>query len=66
MIRYYSIRRSISPGTFPKTQPVEEIVNFDSRRFVQEIEQPAWGYIDYADALDEAEAYRYELVRIPD
>lgn len=62
-VRYFSIRRPIGPGTFPRTQPVRQIVNYDKREFVTAIEQEAWGYIDFGGALSEEEAYRYELVR---
>ena len=62
-VRYFSIRRPIGPGTFPKSQPVRQIVNYDRREYVTAIEQEAWGYIDFGGALDEEEAYRYELVR---
>ena len=62
-VRYFSIRRPIGPGTFPKSQPVRQIVNYDRREYVTAIEQEAWGYIDFGGALDEEEACRYELVR---
>lgn len=65
-VRYFSIRRPIGPGTFPKSQPVRQIVNFDRREYVTAIEQEAWGYIDFGGELDEEEAYRYELVREQD
>ena len=62
-IRYFSIRRPVGPGTFPRTQPVRQIVNYDRREFVPVIEQEAWGYIDFGGELTEEEAVRYELVR---
>ena len=62
MHRYYSIMRPIAPGTFPKTQPVQEVVSFDSRQFVPEINRMAWGYIEYAGPLTEKQAADYELV----
>ena len=65
MYRYYSIMRPIAPGTFPKNQPVQELVNFDSRRFVPEINREAWGYIEYAGPLTEKQAIGYELVPLP-
>ena len=57
--------RPIAPGTFPGTQPVKEIVNFDSRRFVPEINREAWGYIEYAGPLTEKQVIGYELVPLP-
>ena len=62
MYRYYSIMRPIGPGTFPRTQAVTAIVNFDRRQFVQEIHREAWGYIEYAGPLTEKQAASYELV----
>ena len=62
MYRYYSIMRPIAPGTFPRTQPVQDVVNFDSRRFVPEINREAWGYIEYTEPLAEKQAADYELV----
>lgn len=65
-VRYFSIRRPIAPGTFPKSRPVRQIVNFDQREYVPAIEQKAWGYIDFGGELGEEEAYNYELVREKD
>ena len=62
MYRYYSIMRPIAPGTFPRTQPVQDVVNFDSRRFVPEINREAWGYIEYTEPLTEKQAADYELI----
>lgn len=62
-VRYFSTQRPVGPGTYPKTQEVRQIVNYDKREFVQTLGQEAWGYIDYAGELDEKEARAYELVR---
>jgi|InofroStandDraft_1065614.scaffolds.fasta_scaffold19258_1 hypothetical protein len=62
MYRYYSTMRPVGPGTFPRTQPVETIVNFDRRQFVPEINHKAWGYIEYAAPITEKQAASYELV----
>lgn len=62
MYRYYSIMRPIGPGTFPRTKYVKDVVNFDRRQFVPEINREAWGYIEYADPITEKQAADYELV----
>ena len=62
MCRYYSSMRPIGPGTFPRTQPVKDVVNFDRRQFVPEINREAWGYIEYADPITEKQAADYDLV----
>lgn len=61
-MRYYSTQRPVAPGTFPNTQQVKDVVNFDRRQFVQEINREAWGYIEYAGPLTEKQAADYELV----
>lgn len=66
MHRYYSTQRPVMPGGFPKRQEVENIVNFDSRKFVPEIGRRAWGYIDYRMPLTKEEADSYELVESED
>ena len=60
--RYYSIQRPIGPGSFPTTQKVNNIVNFDQRELVPEIGREAWGYIEYDKPITEKEANSYELV----
>ena len=62
--RYYSSQRPVMPGSFPKPvgNRVLEIVNFDERKYCDEILRSAWGYIEYENPLDEDEARRYELI----
>lgn len=48
-MRYYSIMRPVMPGSFPNRAAVEEIHNFDTKTFCEEIRREAWGYIDYKD-----------------
>ena len=60
--RYYSTQRPVDIGTSPKTKKVIKIKNFDERIYVNEIERPAWGYIEYAEKLDDDDADAYELV----
>lgn len=63
MTRYYSIMRPVGPGTFPK-EGVQEITNYDSRTYVEEIGREAWGHIDYGRELSEKEQQDYELVKV--
>ena len=62
MKRYYSTQRPVMPGGFPEKGKVENIVNFDKRKYCAEIESEAWGYIDYKEPLTEKQASDYELV----
>ena len=62
-IRYYSPLRPVVRGGFPQTVEVRQIINYDQREFIPSIGQKAWGYIDYASELDEADAAAYNLIR---
>ena len=51
--RYYSTRRPVMVGGIPSTEGITNIVNFESGRlYCREIEDRAWGYIEYATPLD--------------
>lgn len=63
MTRYYSTQRPIAPGTFPRRDGKEAIVNFDDRVFCEEIGREAWGYIEYNQPITAEEAKAYELVK---
>lgn len=62
--RYYSTQRPFGPGTFPKKDGRETIVNFNEKTYCEEIGREAWGYIDYPEPLTKEEAVSYELVEI--
>lgn len=67
MERYYSTQRPISIGTFPNptnNRPVG-FINFDSRKYCEEIGREAWGYLEYKNPLTKEEARKYELVKMP-
>ncbi|MEH2932129.1 hypothetical protein VSQ48_19945 [Candidatus Ventrimonas sp. KK005] len=66
-MRYYSTQRPIMPGSYPKppSNAVVEIVNFDTRRYCDEIKREAWGYIDYQFPLSSDIASDYELLPFP-
>lgn len=63
--RYYSLLRPVGPGTYPKPSEAKNIVNFDERTFIDDINRYAWGYIEYEKELswDEARAYDLEWNR---
>lgn len=54
MARYYSTMRPIDIGTYPKPKynKVLNIVNFGEKKMCEEIGCEAWGYIEYAHALN--------------
>ena len=62
-MKYYSIHRPISIGTYPKTHRVIEFHNFDYMQYCPEIEHNAWGWIEYDGELDNKDADNYELVK---
>lgn len=62
-MRYYSTQRPVTPGSYPGSYAVEEIVNFDQKTFCDEIGREAWGYIDFAAPLPEGEAQKWELTQ---
>ncbi len=61
MNRYYSTMRPVQPGGYPNRESVEEIHNFDTKTFCEEIGREAWGYIDYREALTKEQTDAYEL-----
>lgn len=61
-MKYYSVERPITPGSFPKKDLVQNICNFDQKTFCEEIGVEAWGYVEYSEALSEKEASEYELI----
>lgn len=60
--KYYSTRRPILPGGYPKTAKVLEIHNFDTPKLCEEIKQEVWGYILYEEPISDKDAADYELV----
>lgn len=67
-MKYYSTQRPVMPGSYPKPQgnKVEEICNFDERKFCPEIGEDAWGWIEYKLPLSPVLARDWELVTAKD
>ena len=61
-MKYYSTLRPVTPGSYPMKDKVKEIVNFDDKTYVEDIQQEAWGYIEYNEELDAATANSWDLV----
>lgn len=63
-MRYYSILRPVSIGTYPKPKDnkVVEIKNFEDRLYCTHIGREAWGYIEYEKTLSLDDAKKYELI----
>ena len=58
--RCYSRMRPIGPGTCPG-QGLQEVHNFDRRKYVEDAGAFVWGYADYDRELTEREMAAYEL-----
>lgn len=64
--RYYSTQRPVMPGSYPKLENnrIEEISNYDSKTYAEEIQRDAWGYIEYEKPLGHFDIVNYELVAV--
>lgn len=60
-MRYYSTQRPLEPGTFPRQDVPESIVNFNGKVFCEEIGREARGYVAYREAITEKQTHEYEL-----
>lgn len=60
-MRVWSTHRPIGIGTYPKEYGVIDMLNFDCRKWVPEIHNYAWGYIDYERDLPKSEQDHYDL-----
>lgn len=60
-MRVWSTHRPVSIGTYPKKYGVIEIHNFDCRKWVPEIHNYAFGYIDFEHDLPRSEQDHYDL-----
>lgn len=61
MYKYYSLLRPVSVGTVPN-YTISEMVNFDQRKYVDEIQREAWGYFVTPEEISENELCEYDLV----
>jgi tRNA G10 N-methylase Trm11 len=63
--RYYSVRRPVDIGTYPRASTLQNIVNFDRRQPVEDGAFQAWGYLVYGQPLTDAQISEYELRAAP-
>lgn len=57
---YYSLRRPVSIGTFPR-DGIISFENFDSRTYIDEIKHEAWAKLIYSRELTSQELSNYEF-----
>ena len=62
-MRYYSERRPVGPGTFPKPEgnKILNIHNYDEKTYCEELDRSVWGYIDYEKPLPRDLSDCYDL-----
>ena len=67
LYKYYSTKRPVDIGTFPKPprNAPDEIVNYDQRVPVEGSAFLAWGHLTYTKPLTEKQASDYELRPAP-
>ena len=63
---YYKTDAPLTPGTYPRIDGniILRVVNYDDPTPVTGISAPAWGHIEYAEALTDALASDYGLVQV--
>lgn len=61
-MKAYSYNRPVSIGTYPSGYSVAEIVNFDSKQYVEEVGKDCWGYVEFSESVPRHELESYELV----
>lgn len=59
-ILYYSVNRPLTPGSIPNNKRIVNVVNFDEKKYVEEIGRSAYGYIEAVSPIRDYEDY--ELV----
>ena len=59
--KYYATSRPIDIGTLPRKPKPESVVNFDSKRYVEDRTFAAWGYACYSEPLTKRQLSHYEL-----
>lgn len=62
MYRYYSKFRPVSIGTFPKNENYIGFHNYNDRKFCDDIQDNAWGYVEYSHPLTSEEIINYDLI----
>lgn len=56
-VRYYSVYRPLTPGSIPNNKRIVNVVNFDEKKYVEEIGRSAYGYIEAVSPIRDYEDY---------
>ena len=63
-MKYFSTQRPLMPGDFPKPEgnKILNIHNFNARKYVEEVNRMAWGWIEYEHILSYYDMIDYEFI----
>ena len=56
-VLYYSVYRPLTPGSIPNNKRIVNVVNFDEKKYVEEIGRSAYGYIEAVSPIRDYEDY---------
>ena len=56
-VLYYSVDRPLTPGSIPNNKRIVNVVNFDEKKYVEEIGRSAYGYIEAVSPIRDYEDY---------
>lgn len=69
MYRYYCMKNPPEHGKLTElkllSKPLQCVECYAVRRYVNEIDRMAWGWVEYAEALPPEEAAKYGLIMEP-
>jgi hypothetical protein len=64
--RYYLTQRGPGPGVVPRNKEnlITEVEDFEVKKYVEEINLRAWGFVEYEKPLTSKEIDDYELIEV--
>ena len=62
-ILYYSVYRPLTPGSIPNNKRIVNVVNFDEKKYVEEIGRSAYGYVEAAAPIRDYEDYELVIAK---
>lgn len=62
-ILYYSVNRPLTPGSIPNNKRVINVVNFDEKKYVDEIGRTAYGYVEASSLIRDYEDYELVIAK---
>lgn len=62
-ILYYSVYRPLTPGSIQNNKRIVNVVNFDEKKYVEEIGRSAYGYVEAAAPIRDYEDYELVIAK---